>query len=65
MTKEIQPGPKPSDLYYNRATALGYLEDYNDAVQNYKKAAEMDACLETKNQIETIYERVKSVYNAI
>jgi hypothetical protein len=41
------------------------LEDYEAALENYKKADQIDPTLNAKDQFSVIYERVKEVDHAI
>ncbi len=76
MYQEAQSGYKPADMYYNRGTVYlfwrwikfqvqNYLEDYEDSLQSYKRANEIDATVDVKNNINTILERVKHIDNTI
>jgi hypothetical protein len=44
---------------------LTYLEDFEAAIENFRKADQIDPTLNAKEQINIIYERVKSVDYAI
>lgn len=44
---------------------LNYLEDYEAAVENFRKAEELDPTLNAKESIESIFERVKTVDSTI
>jgi len=53
------------DLYYNRATVLNYLEQFDLAVENYKRADQADPTLNSQAAIQNIVERIRVIHNAI
>ena len=57
QTERLQKDANP-DLYYNRATIFEYLERYNEAVRDYRKAHQIDPNLQADKKAEKIIDFV-------
>ena len=56
--------PNP-DLYFNRGTILEYLERYNEAVNDFHKASQIDPMLGCDKKCDSIIGFVSRAYNSI
>lgn len=61
----LQPWHSIFSLKWLKIQVMTYLEDYEEALNSYKKANEIDATVDVKHNVEKIIETVKHIDNAI
>jgi len=57
--------PGNSDLFFNRAQVLAYMEEYEMAIQDYRKAHQLDPTLPAQEQMISIMDRVKETKTSV